>query len=314
MRHRNRRSFGGCSRGFLPDGLPLAGEIDFFGIPFPRLSEIEVAGSELARFGLPCRGLTGADEVGEITCGFGFAHALKDAMHGGVATGGTGDLTFMRVEQGEGAIEAQIVWRTEQSGFKRGDSASLGGKGFGQLSLGKGCLNLLFDFRQITLLGQSGFFAVKELFQSARFVVSSGYGRRGGRRGGGAHEGADLTVSLDVRGVIRLQFDQLLIRIAGALKLVALHRGVGHELQYFGKHGGFAGLLEENKEGLQSLGIVAYAGDGTVVVRLSVTDTGALILWVLDLLDHAEVLRPPEVRAEVMERLRASTAGGSEGR
>ena len=46
--------------------------------------------------------------------------------------------------------------------------------------------------------------------------------------------------------------------------------------------------------------------DGTVVVRLSVTDTGALILWVLDLLDHAEVLRPPEVRAAVVGRLRAS--------
>jgi predicted DNA-binding transcriptional regulator YafY len=60
--------------------------------------------------------------------------------------------------------------------------------------------------------------------------------------------------------------------------------------------------------------VVERGEDGTVVVRLSVTDTGALILWVLDLLDHAEVLRPPEVRAEVMERLRASTAGGSEGR
>jgi hypothetical protein len=35
-----------------------------------------------------------------------------------------------------------------------------------------------------------------------------------------------------------------------------------------------------------------------------------LILWVLDLLDHAEVLGPPEVRAAVVQRLQASTATG----
>jgi len=52
--------------------------------------------------------------------------------------------------------------------------------------------------------------------------------------------------------------------------------------------------------------VVERGEDGTVVVRLSVSDTGALILWVLDLLDHAEVLRPPEVRAAVVGRLRAS--------
>ena len=54
--------------------------------------------------------------------------------------------------------------------------------------------------------------------------------------------------------------------------------------------------------------VVERGEDGTVVVRLSVTDTGALILWVLDLLDHAEVLRPPEVRAAVVRRLQASVA------
>ncbi len=55
--------------------------------------------------------------------------------------------------------------------------------------------------------------------------------------------------------------------------------------------------------------VVERGEDGTVVVRLSVTDTGALILWVLDLLDHAEVLSPPEVRAAMIERLQASAAG-----
>jgi predicted DNA-binding transcriptional regulator YafY len=59
--------------------------------------------------------------------------------------------------------------------------------------------------------------------------------------------------------------------------------------------------------------VVERGADGAVVVRLSVTDTGALILWVLDLLDHAEVVRPPEVRAAVIERLQAS-AGTPEGR
>ncbi len=42
---------------------------------------------------------------------------------------------------------------------------------------------------------------------------------------------------------------------------------------------------------------------GAVVVRLSVTDVEALVTWVLDLLDHAEVLRPPSVRAAVVARL-----------
>ena len=53
-----------------------------------------------------------------------------------------------------------------------------------------------------------------------------------------------------------------------------------------------------------------YRSDGSVVVRLAVTDTGALILWVLDLLDHAEVLQPDAVRAAVVERLEAVAAGG----
>ncbi len=59
--------------------------------------------------------------------------------------------------------------------------------------------------------------------------------------------------------------------------------------------------------------VVERREENAVVVRLSVTDTGALILWVLDLLDHAEVLGPPEVRAAVVERLRASAPDGPRG-
>ena len=51
--------------------------------------------------------------------------------------------------------------------------------------------------------------------------------------------------------------------------------------------------------------VVEHRDGGAVVVRLSVTDQEALILWVLDLLDHAEVLAPDAVRAAVVDRLEA---------
>ena len=57
--------------------------------------------------------------------------------------------------------------------------------------------------------------------------------------------------------------------------------------------------------------VVERSEDGSVVVRLEVTDVGALVLWVLDLLDHAEVLRPPAVREQVIARLDAFISGGS---
>jgi len=54
---------------------------------------------------------------------------------------------------------------------------------------------------------------------------------------------------------------------------------------------------------LGSGAVVERRHDGGVVVRLTVTDQEALVLWVLDLLDHAEVLGPPPTRAAVVERL-----------
>ncbi len=56
--------------------------------------------------------------------------------------------------------------------------------------------------------------------------------------------------------------------------------------------------------------VVGRGDDGTVEVRLAVTDTEALLSWVLDLLDHAEVLRPPEMRAAMVARLEAMVAPG----
>jgi proteasome accessory factor B len=49
--------------------------------------------------------------------------------------------------------------------------------------------------------------------------------------------------------------------------------------------------------------VVERRDGGAVVVRLSVTDQDALVLWVLDLLDHAEVLGPPATRRAVVDRL-----------
>jgi len=54
--------------------------------------------------------------------------------------------------------------------------------------------------------------------------------------------------------------------------------------------------------------VVERSDDGAVVVRLVVTDVEALVSWVLDLLDHAEVLRPPEVRAAMVSRLKEFVA------
>jgi proteasome accessory factor B len=49
--------------------------------------------------------------------------------------------------------------------------------------------------------------------------------------------------------------------------------------------------------------IVERRADGSVVIRLTVTDDEALITWVLGLLDHAEVLAPDAMRSAVVARL-----------
>jgi predicted DNA-binding transcriptional regulator YafY len=58
--------------------------------------------------------------------------------------------------------------------------------------------------------------------------------------------------------------------------------------------------------------VVERRADGATVVRLEVTDVGALVGWVIGLGAHAEVLGPPEVRAKVMAWLEAARAVGSE--
>ena len=57
--------------------------------------------------------------------------------------------------------------------------------------------------------------------------------------------------------------------------------------------------------------VVEARDDGSVVVGLSVTDIEACVLWVLDLLDHAEVLEPPTVRSAVIDHLTAVAAGST---
>jgi proteasome accessory factor B len=52
--------------------------------------------------------------------------------------------------------------------------------------------------------------------------------------------------------------------------------------------------------------VVEERDDGGVVVRLAVTDQEAFLLWILDLLDHAEVLGPEAIRSAVVGRLVAA--------
>ncbi len=59
--------------------------------------------------------------------------------------------------------------------------------------------------------------------------------------------------------------------------------------------------------------VVEHRDDGGLVVRLTVTDQDALVLWVVDLLDHAEVLAPPAVRAAVVAHLVAMAASAEAG-
>jgi predicted DNA-binding transcriptional regulator YafY len=51
--------------------------------------------------------------------------------------------------------------------------------------------------------------------------------------------------------------------------------------------------------------VVEHRADGSVVVALAVVNREAFRTFVLDLLDHAEVLEPPELRAELVEWLTA---------
>jgi predicted DNA-binding transcriptional regulator YafY len=51
--------------------------------------------------------------------------------------------------------------------------------------------------------------------------------------------------------------------------------------------------------------VVEQRDDGSVVVVLAVVNREAFRTFVLDLLDHAEVLEPPELRTEIVEWLTA---------
>jgi proteasome accessory factor B len=57
--------------------------------------------------------------------------------------------------------------------------------------------------------------------------------------------------------------------------------------------------------------VVERRDDGGVVVELDVVNREAFRTWVVDLLEHAEVLSPPELRAEIVEWLRGLAGIGS---
>jgi proteasome accessory factor B len=62
---------------------------------------------------------------------------------------------------------------------------------------------------------------------------------------------------------------------------------------------------------LGSDSVVERRPGGAVVVRLTVTDQDALVVWVLDLLDHAEVLRPEATRQAIIDRLTTLVAASA---
>jgi predicted DNA-binding transcriptional regulator YafY len=55
--------------------------------------------------------------------------------------------------------------------------------------------------------------------------------------------------------------------------------------------------------------VVERRPDGAVVVSLPVVNRAAFRSWVIDLLDHAEVLSPAELRADMVAWLDAVAAG-----
>jgi len=60
-----------------------------------------------------------------------------------------------------------------------------------------------------------------------------------------------------------------------------------------------------DRVGTSMVGVVEWRADGGAVVRLPVTNRDAFRSFVLRLLDHAEVLGPPQLRADVAGWLRA---------
>jgi predicted DNA-binding transcriptional regulator YafY len=59
--------------------------------------------------------------------------------------------------------------------------------------------------------------------------------------------------------------------------------------------------------------VVARAGDGSVLVELQVVNQEAFRTWVLGLLEHAEVVAPPALRAGLVAWLEAIVAANSDG-
>jgi proteasome accessory factor B len=62
-----------------------------------------------------------------------------------------------------------------------------------------------------------------------------------------------------------------------------------------------------------TLRVVDSLDDGAVVVELSVRSTSGLRNFVLTMLDRAEILSPPELRADLLEWVRGFHAGGAAG-
>ncbi len=87
-------------------------------------------------------------------------------------------------------------------------------------------------------------------------------------------------------------------------------RGVGARWGGGASRPGCASTAAQARWAVQHVGpdhVVDEADDGSVVVELPVTNRSAFRSFVLGFLDHAEVLEPPELRAELVAWLEALT-------
>ena len=60
---------------------------------------------------------------------------------------------------------------------------------------------------------------------------------------------------------------------------------------------------------VDSSAVLEHRPDGSMVFRLQATNVHAVCAWVLGLGEHAEILGPPEARAEIVQWLEATLAG-----
>jgi hypothetical protein len=116
--------------------------------------------------------------------------------------------------------------------------------------------------------------------------------------------------------------ESLLRHVVGALEAdpsgsaVALWKGADEPWRFGDEEPVMARLLVDSPQAgwvaaeLGDQAVVERRDDGSVVVEMAVTNREAFRSFVFGLLDHAEVLGPADVRADLVSHLEALAAGG----